>query len=151
MKTGKDFFEKYIKNDFGKSRHISQSYFMAYRFVMPDKPYIDEQIQFVVDSIGNVVKDMDVSGIPNCKFPGNCEFSINETDAVKIAKENGLEEGIAEWKKDFIWSEKQDQYVWIILTTLSETKADNYRGSGKEAIIDPNTGELLAINEWHIR
>jgi hypothetical protein len=37
------------------------------------------------------------------------------------------------------------------LATLSEFGGEeNYRGTGQEMIIDPNTGEVLELNDWKI-
>ena len=62
-----------------------------------------------------------------------------------------LKEGIREWDAGFMWDFKLQRYVWRILSTLSEYNYDdNYKATGQEMIIDPNTGEVLALNDWRV-
>lgn len=150
--TGEDFFNKYISPDLTKSNEVSIGYFLAYKFSMPEKPFVNGSIRFTVDSLGNVLQNTEISGIPNCiQSPEECEFIIDEELAAGIAKENNFDEGIKEWSKNFIWSSVYKKYVWQILSTLRESVGEfGYRGNGKEMIIDPNTGEILALNDWRI-
>lgn len=149
-KTGEEFFDKYIKPDFVKTKYTAPYYDVVYHFYMPEKPYVDALIKFSVDSTGAVAADRDFVGVPECK-DDNCNFSISEEQAVKIAKDNGLEAGVKEWQKGFIWDNKLKQYVWHILSTLQEsTGSEGKRSKGKEIVIDPNTGMVLATNEWRI-
>jgi hypothetical protein len=70
---------------------------MVYSFKMPEKPYVDELIEFAVDTDGNVILERDVMGIPN---PKECDF-IDEAKAIDIAKSAGLEQGIKKWETSF--------------------------------------------------
>jgi hypothetical protein len=150
--TGKDFFDRYITADFARTRHIPPFYEMAYKFFMPEKPYVNATIKFTVDSIGNVMKDRDIIGIPRCKnFPEECDFNIDEKTARQIASDMELKEGIREWEAGFLWDFKLKRYVWRILSTLTEySSGDNYKATGQEMVIDPNTGEVLALNDWRV-
>ncbi len=152
-KTGDEFFKKYISPDFVLTKKIGGTYEMAYRFVMPEKPFVDELIHFTIDSTGRVVKEREIFGIPDClSDPSSCTFNIDEEKARTIAAELGLEPGVIEWKVGFLWDETLKQYVWHVLTTLYESHGSNgYIGNGKEVIIDPNTGLMLKENEWKIR
>jgi cell division protein FtsI/penicillin-binding protein 2 len=48
-----------------------------------------------------------------------------------------------------MWDFKLQRYVWRILSTIREYSfEDVYRAAGQEMIIDPNTGEVLALNDW---
>ncbi len=151
-KTGEQFFKNYLTVDFFRSKHTAPYYEMVYRLYIPEKSYVDVLIKFTVDSVGNVVKNRDIIGIPNCRFyPQECEFNIDEQTARQIAAENSLGEGIKEWKVGFIWNAKYDKYVWHILSTLEEMEGEfGYRAKGKEAIIDPSNGEVIALNDWNI-
>lgn len=151
-KTGKDFFDKYITADFFKIKHTPPYYEMAYKIFIPEKPYVNANIKFTVDSIGNVLNDRDITGIPKChSFPEECNFKINEQTARLIAGEKGLKEGIKEWDAGFLWDIKLDKYVWKIISTLNEFGSEeNYRANGQEMVIDPANGEVLAINDWRI-
>jgi hypothetical protein len=150
--TGREFFDKYITVDFYRTRHTPPYYEMAYRFFMPDKPYVSATIKFTVDSSGNVLKNRDIVGIPRCKnFPEECEFNIDEQAARRIAEDYELKKGIREWDAGLLWDFKLKRYVWNILSTVNEFgDEENYRASGQEMIIDPNTGDVLALNDWII-
>ena len=150
--TGKDFFDKYITVDFFKTKHTPPYYEMAYKFFMPDKPYVNATIKFTVDSVGNVLKNRDIVGIPKCRyFPEECNFKIDKQTAKLIAGEKGLKEGIKEWNAGFLWDFKHERYVWKILSTLNEFGGeDNYKATGQEMVIDPTNGEVLALNDWRV-
>jgi hypothetical protein len=150
--TGKDFFDRYITADFSRTRHTPPYYEMAYKFYMPEKLYVDAVIKFTVDSVGNVLMNRDIVGIPKClNYPEQCEFNIDEQTARQIASDMELKEGIKEWDSGFMWDFKLQRYVWRILSTLTEYNYDdNYKATGQEMIIDPNTGDVLALNDWRV-
>jgi len=150
--TGKEFFNKYITADFYRTKHTPPYYEMAYKFFMPEKPYVSATIKFTVDSVGSVMKNRDIVGIPRCKnFPEECDFNIDEQTARQIASDMELKEGIKEWEAGFLWDFKLQRYVWRILSTLTEySSGDNYKATGQEMVIDPNTGEVLALNDWRV-
>jgi len=152
-KTGEVFFNDYITPDFTKIKHTPPYYEMFYRMYIPEKPYVNTKIYFTVDTTGNVVEKNDIFGIPECvKSPSKCNWQIDKSMAIEIAKKNNLEEGVKDWQVGFIWNPERKIYVWHILSTIREFEGDfGYRGSGKEMIINPVTGELLAVNDWHIR
>lgn len=152
-KTGEEYFTKYISPDYSKSKKIGSNYYLVYRFVMPDKKYVDEEITMSVDSLGNPIEGTPIQGIPNCRTAGdNCSFRIDEAAAMKIAEDNNLEKGIKPWKTDFRWDAELEKYVWSIRTVFSESESSQgYRGSGKEMLIDPNTGAVISTEEWHVR
>lgn len=150
--TGKEFFQQYITPDFYRTKHTPPYYEMAYKFFMPEKPYVNATIKFTVDSVGNVMKNRDIVGILRCiNFPEECDFNIDEQTAKQIANNMGLKEGIREWEVGFLWDFKLKRYVWRILSTLTEFGSEeNYKATGQELVIDPNTGEVLALNDWRV-
>ena len=150
--TGKEFFNNYITVDLYNTKHILSTYEMAYKFIIPEKPYVSATIKFTVDSTGNVMKNRDIVGIPKClNFPEQCEFNIDEKRARQLAEENALNPGIRDWKAGFSWDYKLEKYVWRILSTLTELgEGDHYKATGQEVVIDPNTGEIIAFNDWRI-
>jgi hypothetical protein len=150
--TGKDFFDKFITPDFARTKHAPPYYEMAYKLFIPEKPYVDAIIKFTVDSVGNVLKNRDIVGIPKClNFPEECDFNIDEQTAKQVATNMGLKDGIKEWDIGFMWDFKFNRYVWRILSTLTELGSEeNYKATGQEMLIDPNTGEVLALNDWRI-
>lgn len=151
-KTGEEFFKKYITIDFSQSKHIAPNYLMVYRFFMPNQPFVDELIRFNVDSIGNVLTQYEVVGIPDCKGdPMNCDFVVDEKIAKQIASENGLPKGINDWKVDFIWEAKYNKYVWKILSTSKETNLqDHDRAEGELIIIDPSNTMVIEKESWRV-
>jgi len=150
--NSKEFFDKYITVDYYRTKHTPPYYEMAYKFFMPEKPYVDATIKFTVDSVGNVLINRDIVGIPRCKnFPEECDFNIDEQTARQIASDMELKEGMKEWEAGFLWDFKLKRYVWRILSTLTEfSSGDNYKATGQEMVIDPNTGEVLALNDWRV-
>jgi hypothetical protein len=151
-RVGKEFFNKYIKPDYKDIKEINSKYYMVYSFKMPEKPYVDTKIKFAVDTTGRVVERDNITGLPDCfSSPEKCQFNIDEEQAIKIAKENKFEQGIKEWKVEFKWDPKYDQYVWSILSTLKESKGTfGFRGSGEILLIDPDSGKVIAKNTWRV-
>lgn len=151
-RVGKDFFEKYIKPDFRDIKEINSRYYMVYRFKMPEKPYVDAKIKFAVDSTGRVVDKDNITGLPDClSSPEKCQFNIGEEEAKEIARENKFEQGIKEWKVEFKWDSKYDQYVWSILSTLKESRGTfGFRGSGEILLINPDSGKIIAKSTWQV-
>ena len=152
VSTGKEFFQEYITPDFYRTKYTPPYYEMAYKFFMPDKPYVNVTIKFTVDSLGNVLKNRDIVGIPRClNFPEQCDFNIDEQTSKQIATNIGLKDGVKEWDTGFMWDFKLQRYVWRILSTLTELGSEeNYTATGQEMLIDPNTGEVLVLNDWRI-
>ena len=151
-KTGNDFFKKYITIDFSKSKHIPPNYFMVYKFYMPEKSFVDELIRFTVDSSGKVITQYEVVGIPDCNTnPTDCDFVVDEKIAKQIANENGLPEGIKDWKVDFVWEAKYNKYVWKIISTNKETVLqDHDRAEGELIMIDPSNASVIEKESWRV-
>ena len=152
-RTGEKFFQKFISPDFDLTKHDSSGeYRMVYDFYMPNRPYVNTQILFSVDSTGKLDKGKDIIGIPNCNdHPQECRFNINESQAVKIAKSAGLVKGIKPWKTGFMWNQKLRRYVWHVLSITSESNdSTGYKGKGEEMIVAPDNGDILEFNNWHI-
>jgi len=151
-KTGDDFFKKNITVDFSQSRHIAPNYLMVYKFYMPEKPFVDELIRFTVDSAGKVLTQYEVVGIPNCNSNQNdCDFVVDEKTAKQIATQNNLAKGITDWKIDFVWNNNHNKYVWEIISTIKETKNEEYsRAEGEKIIIDSNNASVLSKDTWKI-
>lgn len=151
-KTGKEFFNNYIKPDYNKITEVKDGYLMVYSFSIPDKEGIDGEIRFLIDSLGNIKKDREIVGIPDCKSNSeNCDFKISKDEAINLAQRAGLEEGIKDWEVKFLWSTEYEKYTWQIRTTLSETKGtEYYRGSGKIMLVEPGNGNIIETKEWRV-
>lgn len=151
-KTGESFFENYIQPDFDKCIKVENGYFLTYKLYVPEKPFVNGEIRFTVDTLGNVNQNLEIFGIPECvKNPADCKFSIDEKSARAIAEQNGLEKGVKDWKVSFLFDLVLNKYVWNINTTLTQSEGEfGYRASGKEMVIDCSSGEVLSINDWKI-
>jgi len=148
-KTGKDFFNLYIKPDYDKILKIKDGYYMVYNFSIPGKQGVEGEIRFSLDSLGNVQKNKEVAGIPECFTGSGCDFKISKDDALAIAKQSGLEDGVKDWEVKFLWDNEYKNYTWQIRTILSETK-ETGRRSGKVMFIDPVNGNVLDTKEWRV-
>ena len=160
-KVGSTFFLNYIKYDSMNSMYyppdtfcISHpsscsnylrypNYLMVYRFRIPEKPWIDELIEFVVDSVGDIIAERSPYGIPEClATPSCCIFAIDSSMAINIARKAGFEEGIKAWQANFYWfGRTQNKYVWGVTNFLSGS-------SGKVIIIDSNSGFVIDSLSW---
>lgn len=125
-------------------------YLIVYKFSIPEKSFVNEIIEFVVDPAGNVVPDREPLGIPKC--PGNTCWGkfqiIGEEEAIQIARDVGLEEGIKEWRTSFhYFAGDIADYVWSISNTLYE---DNGSSGGKTITINSHTGEVFSTLAWLI-
>ncbi len=138
-KTGEEFFNNYIKFDSENSKNDSPYYLVKYKFQIPEKDFVDEEIYFSLDEEGKILTHRKVYGIPDCaQNPQNCEFKITEDDAVKVASEVGVNEAEGNFKSDFTWSEILEKYVWKIQLLDYE-----YENRGQEVLIDANNGIVL--------
>ncbi len=151
-RVGQEFFDNYITPDFQETKKINSNYQVIYNFRIPDKPYVDNKIKFEVDSTGRIINRENVTGLPDCGAdPGKCEFNINEQQARQIAKDNNFKEGIKDWKAEFKWDPKNNQYVWSILSTFEQSQGSNgMRGNGEIMLIDPNSGKVISTETWRI-
>ncbi len=60
-------------------------------------------------------------------------------------------DGIKDWKVEFKWEPKYNQYVWSILSTFEESQGSfGFRGNGEVMLIDPNSGEVLSKDTWRV-
>lgn len=122
-------------------------FYLRWRFRVADKPFVDEIVQVAVDANGEILAGPD--GLPNCKrSPSLCKFVVDETDAIRIARDGGLEPGNGPWETSFhYFAGKLQRFVWTVSNTL--TKRDNGREHGKEVVIDASNGEMCFILDWN--
>jgi hypothetical protein len=152
-RTGSDFYKEYVSFDPVHSKRIESLFELRYKINIPDKPYFKGEIVVYTDSLGNILLDKEITGIPDCfTDPANCEFNISDIQAKAIAETEGLEKGIKDWKIGLLWNGKHKQYLWHILSTLSESgNEERYMAKGKELLINPSSGKVVEMNEWNIR
>jgi len=118
---------------------------MVYTFKVTEKTWIDEIIEFAVDSAGNVITERSIYGIPEClSNSSHCIFGIDSVIAVNLAKQAGLEEGVKPWQANFHWfAGTINRYVWGVTNYLTDY-------SGKVVIIDSNSGNIIEILNWAV-
>ena len=152
QKTGEKFFEEYIYRNYSKAKALEGKYEVHYALTDPDRPYVYGDIYFYLDTDGKILEEYEQYGIPQCKaIPETCEFNLDKDEALSIAKEAGLAEGIRPWDAAFRWSAELNMYIWHILSTTSERgKKKNYKASGEEIMISPYNGEVLKHRKWNI-
>jgi hypothetical protein len=149
-RTGDEFFKSYI-NLLSAKTGADSLYTLIYRFHIPGNPYIDEEIRIITDKNGKI-RNAPVTGIPECMTDtASCEFNIDESEAIKIAVDNGLSKGKG-WRTDFAWQPEYNRYVWKISSVHYESEGTHgYRGNGEIIIIDPGKGMVLDKSEWYVR
>ena len=82
--------------------------------------------------------------VPNClDDPQECEFSVDESQAVALAIKAGLPSSLYPLEAEFQWSTKYDSYVWSV---FSHQKKREEGGSAYSDVyvIDANSGEVLS-------
>lgn len=168
-KMGEDFFKKYISLDYGRSKywppneaciqnpsscamHLQEPYYdMVYSLNIPEKPYAAASISFPVDTNGNAINvENDAIGFPECKLhPEECTFPIDEAEAIDIAKDAGIEQGIRKWETSFHWfAGDLKTYVWTVSNMLYESSVPSHEARGKTVVIDANSGKVCMVSEW---
>ncbi len=160
-KVGQEFFNNYITLNSELSKYYPPEesciknpsycadylqkpyYFMVYSFKIPEKPYVDELLELAVDTEGNIIAEREATGTPNCvSNPNECLFSIDEAEAIQIAKNAGLEGEMADWETSFYWIGGDIKtYAWSIQNTTTPT-------SGEVVLINANSGEIIGISPW---
>ncbi len=160
-KVSERFFYSYIKFNHDLSRFsladtycikhpsrcteflLKPHYYFVYNFKISEKDFVDEIIEFVTDSLGNVVQSRKLFGIPKCPNNNCCNNFplIEKEDAIKIAKEYGSEEGLNKWILSFhFFAGDLYNYVWKVKNILYKT---DYEFGGKTLLIDANTGRIV--------
>ncbi len=152
LQTGNNFFNNNVKPDYDKITQLKNGYLMVYNFSVQDKEGVEGEIRFTIDSFGNVQKEKEIVGIPDCNSEkGNCGFNISKSEAKNIAEQAKFDKGIKDCDINFIWDTNKKNYIWEIITTLSESKGGDFkRASGKTMLIDPKDGNVINVKEWRI-
>lgn len=168
-RVGEDFFKKYISLDYTHSRywlpdefciqnlsscaiHLQEPYYdMVYSLKIPEKPYVAASLGFPIDTKGNVINvENYASGIPECvTHPEECIFPIDEMQAIQIARDAGLEEGIRKLETSFHWfAGDLKTYVWTVSNMLYKSSVPSHEASGKIVVIDANSGKVCEVSGW---
>lgn len=167
-KVGEKYFNSFIKLDtiksnFRQSYRIthpsscaeklkSPHYLLIYNISVPDMGAEVAEIDLISDTLGNLISDCYIDKTPVC--PDNDCWNyfpvVKKEDAIKIAKDAGLEEGIKDWIISFHFDfEDSKAYVWDIKTTLSgEGTYSDQGASGKGILVSSIDGLVIRIYNW---
>ena len=165
-KVGEQFFNSYIKYDSENSKFspadsfcienpsscadflLKPHYYFVYSFKISENEFVDEIIELVTDTLGNVVSSREPFGIPQCP-DNNCWDNfplIARDEAISIAQNNGFEDGISEWSVTFhFYANEYNNYVWQISNTMYQSDSES---SGKSLIIEAGNGEIIESINW---
>jgi len=160
-KVGEEFFDSWLtlSPEFSRlepvdERNASQPtcpdwlksprYVVIYHFRIPEMPFVDELVIVNIRESGGWFEGVPHNeGLPNCLLqPEECEFVVDEDDAIAIAEDEGLPLGIEPWSATFLWAGREfHTYAWSIQNTCEG-------GRGEWVMIDANDGAVLARGEW---
>lgn len=171
-KIGKSRFDSWIKYQFGNSykdaiyvctqdNPACTHYQLSYRLKVPDKPFVDYFFSFEMDGHAHLIHydrlpycienheacvlSLEKLPLPNCVHTAEeCGFPIDGLQGREIAKRAGFEKGMREWKTYFTFYNKT--FVWIVRNTLFANSTGGE--SGKEMVIDANSGSVLETRKW---
>ena len=74
-----------------------------------------------------------------------CDFRINEEDAIRISKQNGIKDGIKAWNIGLIcFGGECNDIRWSITNTEYERHGGSYQASGQSIVIETLTGKYSA-------
>jgi hypothetical protein len=120
-------------------------FLLLWSFRMAGKPFVDEQVLITVDEKGELLSEAD--GVPPCKAtPALCAFSVDEPQALRIAREDGFAEGLEPWKTSFHFHYGFKRFVWSVSNLLERGPED--QEAGNVLLIDANTGKILQRGGW---
>jgi hypothetical protein len=131
----------------------------SYHLQIHERPWVNAHFSVTVgldggltprfDEAGRFIQEGGIDGIGNCAQDSTlCQFPIDRDAAIHIAKENGLEEGLAPWHVGFNWYHSEDgRFIWAVSNTL-RIGQDKCSNSGKDILIDANTGKIYQRTGW---
>jgi len=168
--VGEKYFNDFIKYDVSNSglrkrrsnnrEHSSPCgkylykphYYFVYNLQISKTEEISASIEFITDTLGNIISECYVDRIPKCPENDCWDYFplVKKEDAILIAKNEGLEEGIKDWIISFHYQfEDYGDYVWDIKSILS--RGGTYYGegaSGKGILISATDGSIIRRYGW---
>jgi hypothetical protein len=148
---GETFFTNYVTFVHGEfkegSKCISDEirggphFEVVFQIYIPERPWVRVNVCVVVLPDGTVAHGTYYSDVPDCvSNPIECEFPINEEQALTIARNAGFSEDLAPFLCRVQWFPHRSTYAWSVWITLEVR--DEYYGSGRLIFIDANTGNV---------
>ncbi len=161
--TGRDIFARYFVldstvsglfrgDDFYKKENTSQQmrylafdhYLVQYWFRIPDKPWRRTRIVWNADLQGTVIPSGALDQIPQCiNDPTDCKFQIDSSDAIAIAKNAGIPEGLRPIHALFAVLPFKGRVVWVVSST-TELRDQPLFSRDTVYYVDTCTGEVLS-------
>jgi hypothetical protein len=127
-------------------------YYFVYNLHISQEETIFASIEFITDTLGNIISDCYIDRIPECPDNDCYDFFpvIKKDNAILIAKNNGFEEGKKDWIISFHhYSEDFNGYVWDLKNTLFEGGTYVGQGaSGKGILISALDGSVILNYGW---
>jgi len=165
IRVGEKYFNKFIKFDskhsgFRKSYRIDSPpscaekikqphYFITYNIYFSDMEKDFAQIDMITDLEGNLIIDCFIDKIPKCP-ENNCwnYFPVvKKEEAIKIAKDAGLEEGMREWEVYLSYNYYDVQeYTWVVKNILWKNPKGG--AGGKSITINAIDASVVWESGW---
>ena len=119
------------------SAHFNVNYY----FFIPEKPWQRIEMNWRLDSLGNIIGDHYPNCIPDCISDSlNCKFSVDSLEAISIARLNGILvnsiKSYASLSARWVEGEGRAKIVWVVTSTV-----DNH--VFKYLYIDINTRKVI--------
>lgn len=151
-KTGLEFFKNHIRLNQELTVRRPNMYEFHYILTYPGLINYPQKITFMTDTLGNLLSNFAVTGIPDCSSdPVLCEIKVNDSSALEIARKSGMGEGVREPRIELIWNPEYNRHVWEIYSYEQYSQgSQGFRGKGKLFRIDPYSGIVLAKEEWKV-
>ena len=169
--VGDEYFKEFVSLDtvksyFRKSYRITHPadcaellkephYFLVYNIKIHDMGEDFVTIEFITDTLGDLMTECYIDKIPSCPNNDCLNYfpKIKKDEAIKIAKQERLEEGLRDWVISFqFYYEDFNNYVWAIKTYLSfnNPNKNESRSSGEVIYISAIDGSVVQRNHWAV-
>lgn len=142
--TGEPLFASFFTHDSLKSGGYSyglapKKWHLVYRFHMPEKPWVDEDVELWLRSDRSRVPGRKPEGIPSClSNPEDCRFSVDSASAIQIAQKTWPRSGRKAPYAEFRWvGGETHRYLWVVKSRISRDQTSHLH-------IDPGNGDVLS-------
>jgi len=146
-RVGDDLLEFYFEFNPEASKVLDEREGLTgfvWRFHVPEKPFVDVEVGVVVNSSGELAYPI---RFPDCaNTPSECDFNIDEAEALRLGREAGYGEGYKPWVKAFGWRDRSNSFVWSI--DYQDLSRSGLRGPSVH--VDANSGDVIVVGSWSI-
>jgi hypothetical protein len=168
LRVGEKYFDKFIKFDdknsgFRKSYIIDSPptcaemlkqphYYLSYKIYFSDMEKDFAEIDMITDIEGNLIMDCFIDKVPKCPENNCWDYFpvVKKEEAIRIAKNAGLEDGIKDWTISLSYNYYDVQeYTWVVKNTLQINDKNSGGGAnGKLIIINAIDGSVIGEEGW---